>query len=621
MTRHRTWWSPLAVLTAAVLVFAACAGAPASPPTTGGTAAPTGAATGSPTGELMSYPTEGEVTCAQGDTPGSYAGAQYEGEFKRIRAQDANTVVFELCAPDVAFLPKIAFTSFAINDTAYLQAHVPDGSIVSSPNGTGPYRMAEWRRGDQIVLQAHDAYWGEKAKAPRAVFRWSKEAAQRLVELQSANVDGIDNVGPTDFDTVRNNPDLQLKERPALNVFYIGFNNRHRPFDNEKVRQAIAQGIDRERIVREFYPPGSEVASHFTPCSIPFGCEGQAWYGFDAAAARRMLAEAGFPNGFETQLHLRDVFRGYLPEPVSVAQEIQRQLRENLNIRATIDVQEETAYIDNADAGKLTGIHMLGWGADYPDPTNFLDFHFGTGASAQFGEKFPDITRALERGGSSIDEATRREAYREANDAVRTHVPMIPVAHGGSATAWRADVQGAHSSPLGNENLAVMTPGDRDQLVWMQNAEPGGLYCADESDGESLRVCEQVMEALYAYEVGGVETQPALAESCDPNQDLTVWTCRLRQGVTFHDGATLDANDVVLSYAVQWDLKHPLHKGRDNSFTYFSGLFGGFLNVEPPASPSPAVSPGASPAATPGGSPATSPAGTPASPGASPSPS
>ena len=63
---------------------------------------------------------------------------------------------------------------------------------------------------------------------------------------------------------------------------------------------------------------------------------------------------------------------------------------------------------------------------------------------------------------------------------------------------------------------------------------------------------------------------PALAEECDPNEDLTVWTCTLREGVTFHDGAAFDANDVVMSYAVQWDAAHPLHIGRDGSFTYFA---------------------------------------------------
>jgi ABC-type transport system substrate-binding protein len=128
-----------------------------------------------------------------------------------------------------------------------------------------------------------------------------------------------------------------------------------------------------------------------------------------------------------------------------------------------------------------------------------------------------------------------------------------------------------------------MVPGDRDQFVWMQNAEPIGLYCGDETDGESLRACEQINESLYAYEVGGTAAEPALAEECTSNEDGTLWTCTLREGVTFHNGAAFDANDVVMSYALQWDVEHPLHIGRVGDFAYFSGLFGAFLNAPAPA--------------------------------------
>jgi len=115
----------------------------------------------------------------------------------------------------------------------------------------------------------------------------------------------------------------------------------------------------------------------------------------------------------------------------------------------------------------------------------------------------------------------------------------------------------------------------------MQNAQPLSLYCADEEDGETLRACEQMNESLLAYKIGGTAVEPSLAESCTPNADLTEWTCKLRSGVKFSDGSALDAKDVVMSYAVQWDAGSPLHKGRTGTFTYFNALFGQFLNAPP----------------------------------------
>jgi len=85
------------------------------------------------------------------------------------------------------------------------------------------------------------------------IFRWSSEGAQRLLELESGTVDGIDNPTPDDFATIEANPDLKLYPREALNVFYVGFNRDYAPFDDEKVRQAMAMGIDRQRIVDNFY--------------------------------------------------------------------------------------------------------------------------------------------------------------------------------------------------------------------------------------------------------------------------------------------------------------------------------------------------------------------------------
>jgi ABC-type transport system substrate-binding protein len=508
---------------------------------------------------------------------------EYGGLVKSIEAVDEFTVKFTMCAPDPAFLSKIAFSSFAIQPQEYLESTGGGGegsALLEKPIGTGPYMVGEWKRGDELVFTAFEGYTGdEPAKTPTLVFRWSSEAAQRLLELQSGTVDGIDNPGPDDFATIEGDPNLKLYNRPALNIFYVGMNNTFAPFDNEKVRQAVAMGIDRQRIVDNFYPAGSEVASHFTPCAIPNGCAGEAWYEFDPVKAKELLAEAGFPDGFKTEIAYRDVVRGYLPQPGVVAQDIQAQLKENLNIEAEIVVMESGAFLDAADSGMLEGLHLLGWGADYPDMTNFVDYHFGAGSSKQFGDKFTDLTDVLKQAASLNGDDVRKPLYEQANNLIKQHVPMIPIAHGGSATAFKAAVEGAHSSPLGNETFSVMSIAGQDTFVWMQNAEPISLYCADETDGESLRACEQVTESLYRYEVAGTAAKPSLAEVCEPNEDLTVWTCKLRQGVTFHDGSSLDANDVVMSLIIQWDASNPLHKGNTGAFTYWSSLWGGFLNA------------------------------------------
>jgi peptide/nickel transport system substrate-binding protein len=506
----------------------------------------------------------------------------YGGEFKSIEALDDLTVKFTLCYPDVAFLAKIAFSAFSIHPSEQLEAEKGGGKLLEKPIGTGPYQIVEWKRGESITFKRFDDYWGEKAKTPNLIFRWSTESAQRTLELQAGTVDGIDNPGPEDFKIIEADPNLKLYPREGFNIFYIGFNTAYPPFDNEKVRQAIAMGIDRKRIVENFYPPvGSEVADYFMPCSMPGGCVGPKWYEFNPTEARRLLAEAGYPDGFETEIALRDVVRSYLPEPKVVAQDIQAQLKENLNITAKIVVMESGAFLDAADSGQLKGLHLLGWNGDYPDPTNFLDYHFGAGASKQFGPGFPDIHEVLRKAAQISDMNERIQLYAKANELLRLHVPMIPVAHGGSATAFKAAVQGAHASPLGMESFAVMEIPGQDTLVWMQNAEPISLYCNDETDGESLRACEQVLESLMAYEVGGMAVKPGLAESYEVNKDLTEWTFKLRKGVKFHDGSTLDAKDVVTSFTAWWDAASPLHTGNTGAFTYFQALFGAFKNAPP----------------------------------------
>lgn len=571
----------LSLIVLASLMLAAC-GTPATeaPVATEAPATEAPAATEAPVAtEAPAEPTAiPDVPIATFDgTSLSVPDCDYGGFIKSIEATDASTVTFTLCKSDAAFLPKIAFSSFAIYPSEWLEATIGDGvrstDGLEKPIGTGPYMVSEWNRGESIIFTANPDYWGDAPAAETLVFQWQSEAAARLLALQSGTVDGFDNVGPDDFETISGDSTLQLLNRPPLNTFYIGMTSTFAPFDNLLVRQALAQGIDRQRLVDNFYPAGSEVASHFTPCGIPNGCTGDAWYDFDVEAAKALLTEAGFPDGFSTKLYYRDVVRGYLPQVSNVAQDIQAQLKENLNIDIEIVVMESGAFIPAASRGELDGLYLLGWGADYPHVTNFLDYHFGE-AGTQFGPSIPEIYEPLAEAAQIADPAAAESLYVEANNAIREFVPMIAIAHGASGAAYKADVVNAQAHPFTTERFYATDPGGRDTFVWMQNAEPASLFCADESDGEALRACEQVTEGLYAYEINGSEVEPALAESCEANEDATVWVCTLRQGVKFHDGSDFDAADVVATFNMGLNIGSPTHVGVANTWDYYGYLWG-----------------------------------------------
>ena len=539
------------------------------------------ASTPAPSSEIgfsaRSWPEASAAECAM-----SESGAVRLG-IARMEAIDELTVRFTLCAPDPAFTQKLAVTNFAVNDSGWLAAAAADGSLATSMNGTGPLALSVWEQGVQVVLTRNDSYWGDRAASERVVIQWEPESAARLLQLRAGTVDAADNLAPTDEAAIAADTSLSLLTRPGFNTFYLNFNNRYAPVSDVRVRKAIAIALDRQRIVDLFYPTGSTLATHVPPCVIDGACVGDAWYAQDLVAARALLTEAGYPNGIDLILSLRETPRAYLPDPVAVATDIQAQLAA-IGIRVTLKVEEAGGYIGKLLSGELESASFSAALPDYPEAWNSLGIDFGSTSGPAHGDQYPRLVALLDEAQRESDPAARAVLFTQINNEIRAQVPVVPIANGASLIAARAVVSGLVASPVAMERLASVRVEGSDTFTWLQGGEPAGLYCMDEEDREAVRVCAQVMEGLYGYAVGGTAAEPRLATGCVASADGLVVECALRSGVRFHNGAQLDAGDVLDSFAAAWDCAHPLHIGRTGDFRGWSWIMG-TLNLEACATP------------------------------------
>ncbi|MGE5224276.1 MAG: ABC transporter substrate-binding protein [Omnitrophica WOR_2 bacterium] len=571
--KHRTLYTLLSAILLASMVLVACQ--PAAPAATTEAPAPTQAAPANtaPAAPSVSYPLKLEAP-----------DCNYGGLLKSIEATDANTFVLTTCNPDPAIPAQAAFAIFEILPKALLDSTGGDSAkIGENPIGTGPFMLKEWVKGDHITFVANPNWWGGAVSIKTLIMKWSAQSAQRLLELQSGNVDAIELVGPEDIPTIEKDTSLKFYPQTPANTLYFGMNNTKPPFDKEEVRQAFAMAIDKERIVKNFFPAGSTVADQFLyPGLKPGYSEGLAGVKYDPTKAKQMLTDAGFDFNQEIPFSFRTNARGYAPVPEQIATDVQAQLAQ-IGVKIKLDVQQSSTLIGNAGLGKL-GFFLLGWGEDYPDATDWFDYHFGA-ASKTFGTPYPDIVAAIQKGATTADPAARQKAYDDVNKLLLQHVPMVPVAHGISGDGFKASVKNVLIS-LYNQNFPQMQT-DSGQLVWLQSGEPISLWCGDETDGETINACMPIYEPLLRFKYGTTDTEPALATSYDVNADATQYTFHLRQNVKWSDGSAFTAADVFATYAAMWDYKNPNHKGNTGVFEYFSGWMG-TLNAPPPATEAPA---------------------------------
>ncbi|MEK3763598.1 ABC transporter substrate-binding protein [Solibacillus sp. FSL K6-4121] len=382
--------------------------------------------------------------------------AEGEDIIKDVTAEGDYTVVFTLSRPQAPFLKNIAMSPFGIASPTAFEA--AGESFGDQPVGTGPFKFVDWKRNDSITIEKFTEYWQEGLpKLDKVIFRSIPDNSARLNELMAGNIDLADGINPSDGKTVEGNSELQLIERPSMNIGYLGLTNTRAPFDNKLVRQAVNYAIDKQAIVDAFFEGRAQVAANPMPSSISGYNDAISPYPYDPEKAKALLAEAGY-DGKEIELWAMPVPRPYMPDGAKVAEVIQKNL-EDVGIPSKIVTFEWATYLEKAKNGEADAF-MLGWTGDNGDADNFIytlldKDNIGSNNYAYYSND--EVHELLIKAQSETDENVRNDLYKKAQEIIHEDAPWVPLAHSTPLLAAKAGVKDFLPHPTGSDKLTKVS--------------------------------------------------------------------------------------------------------------------------------------------------------------------
>lgn len=343
----------------------------------------------------------------------------------RVEVVDPLTVRFVTQYPFGAFEPTIAHVSSAIVNPVVAAQHGKSfGSSASAVSGTGPYRVASWKKDQEVVLERFDDYWGAVGVTREIVYRPIPEAAARVLALESGDVDVISRVPATDLPRLEAHPDIAVHKLPGVGAQQFRFNLARKPYDDPRVRQAISYAIDRPAIVlnlvSSFARPST---SALTPIMRGYVNLGEIPY--DPEKARALLKAAGYPNGFATRIATTPRY----PMGVELAEAVAADLKK-VGIAATIEVFDWATMVQFwaglPPEKNPQEIFIMGAGASTADADWGLRPIFRTAATNENNYGYysnAEFDRVIEAAMRETDADKRQALYKRAQEIVYLEDP------------------------------------------------------------------------------------------------------------------------------------------------------------------------------------------------------
>lgn len=371
-----------------------------------------------------------------------------------VRAVDDFTLEVQLVEPRASFLQLAALWPMYPIRQDMVERHSDRWTDAGNLIGNGPFRMTEHVANDHITLVANEHFYGPKPKLTKISLRVVADANADYAAYLNGEVDAV-RVPVPNLPVVRSDPELskQLVNAPRLSTFALQFNNKMAPFDNQKVRQAFSQGFDREILVRNVEQGTSKPAYSWIPPGMP-GHQpdlGKDVNKFDPAAGKRLLAEAGYPDG----RGLPSVTLQYsnTSDNALRAQFFQAQFKENLGIDLILEPMESAAY-SRLFTNNQHHIGLTGWGADYPDADNWLPDIFGTGAGSNHTQySNPQVDDIMRRAIAEPEEGRRMQLWAQAQEMIVKDVPLAPFSHRDTVILVKPYVKGLKLTGLDGTTL------------------------------------------------------------------------------------------------------------------------------------------------------------------------
>jgi peptide/nickel transport system substrate-binding protein len=366
------------------------------------------------------------------------ANGQFRVFTRRIVAKeivDAHTLRLKTATP-YAMVPYDLDSVFIVSKKAAARARPEDFDSGKAMIGTGPFRFLRFARGDRVELARNDAYWGGKPDWDKVSFRIVPTDPARLAGLLSGDLDLIEQVPTADLQRVRRDPRLATAQKVSWRTIFFHL-DQHRdgaPFGDLRVRRALSKAIDRQAIAERLMDGAALPASNLVSPPVSGYAADLKPEAYDPQGARRLLAEAGYPNGFAMTLSAPN--NRYVNDE-QIAQAVAQMLA-RVGIRARVETFPLNVYLTKGAKGEFA-FAMLGWGSFSGDLALRAlvatpDASKGFGAFNWSGYSNPKVDELLERAFASVDDRRREEFAREAMRAAMRDYAVIPLHH--QVTTW-----------------------------------------------------------------------------------------------------------------------------------------------------------------------------------------